>query len=463
MSFRHPHFVFLLATAVAGCFTEPNYEGLACNAAAPCPEGYACTDGFCRSSSIAPADPVTPPPPEEPPQEEPPQQEPPQEEPPPDPRPIMEGPCEVGVVRSCYSGPTGTEGIGACRPGLETCTDQGWGPCTDEVLPAIETCDGSDDDCDGVVDEDFGKMTCGVGECMREVSICTGGAPTTCTPGAPTAEACNSLDDDCDGTVDEGFTPDRVDTCGVGACERSVTSCVQGSPQTCVPGQPRGEVCNGIDDDCDGNVDEGLPTPDVTAASTDCINCLSLFGSGFSADVEIEVRRPFGNFDLLATYSNVYVSDTELNFNLSTNYQGQLARTSGLLITVVDPCKGVASTDVLLQMEFDLVWSYAGPINGKRCVQITESADPDQWHDNYLCSDFDYGFSWSSAGPIGNASCTQITEPSDPNTWTDNYLCNPLPLGKTWSYAGPLAGYRCVQWSEPSDVAEGWSDNYLCF
>jgi hypothetical protein len=48
-------------------------------------------------------------------------------------------------------------------------------------------------------------------------------------------------------------------TCGIGACQRTVTRCVAGEEQTCTPGQPSPEVCNGIDDDCDGQVDNGIP------------------------------------------------------------------------------------------------------------------------------------------------------------------------------------------------------------
>jgi hypothetical protein len=48
-------------------------------------------------------------------------------------------------------------------------------------------------------------------------------------------------------------------TCGVGACNRSVQQCVNGTVQNCVPGAPSAEFCNGIDDDCDGIVDNGCP------------------------------------------------------------------------------------------------------------------------------------------------------------------------------------------------------------
>jgi len=64
-----------------------------------------------------------------------------------------------------------------------------------------EECDGLDNDRNCLID-DMGIASCGDGECYREVPVCVGGVLQTCVPGAPTVETCNGLDDDCDGTVD---------------------------------------------------------------------------------------------------------------------------------------------------------------------------------------------------------------------------------------------------------------------
>jgi len=72
---------------------------------------------------------------------------------------------------------------------------------------------------------------------------------------ACSAEVCNGVDDDCDSEVDEGL---GTLTCGVGACSRTVAACVNGQPGQCVPGAPTAELCNGIDDNCNGATDEGF-------------------------------------------------------------------------------------------------------------------------------------------------------------------------------------------------------------
>jgi hypothetical protein len=62
--------------------------------------------------------------------------------------------CAPGATRACYGGPAGTEGVGLCQPGTQTCAADGasWGACAGEVLPQAENCATlADEDCDGKV------------------------------------------------------------------------------------------------------------------------------------------------------------------------------------------------------------------------------------------------------------------------------------------------------------------------
>ncbi len=79
--------------------------------------------------------------------------------------------CTVGATESCYTGPTGAIGMGACRAGSRTCVrlpggGSDWGPCGGEVLPSAELCTGGvDEDCNGIADcADQGCMT--TAECL---------------------------------------------------------------------------------------------------------------------------------------------------------------------------------------------------------------------------------------------------------------------------------------------------------
>ncbi len=138
------------------------------------------------------------------------------------------------------------------------------GPPTPQVTPTPppcvptgpETCNNLDDDCNGQIDDGLGTTTCGVGGCQNTVPNCSMGSLVMCNPGMPTGETCNGIDDDCDGSVDEGL---GSTICGTGACQVTQANCVMGIPQMCTPGLPSTEVCNNVDDNCDGIVDNVPP------------------------------------------------------------------------------------------------------------------------------------------------------------------------------------------------------------
>ncbi len=168
-------------------------------------------------------------------------------------------PCQTGETRSCYNGPDGTDDVGACSSGTQTCRPDGtWGDCIGPTLPSSTRCDGTDNDCDGVVDEGCqcnyeGTAT---GVCSRgsrdESGICS------VAPGSYESQeaSCDTLDNDCDGVVDEGCSCNFAGSSS-GVC----TDGVIGSEGKCTSpaGYERDETsCDGSDNDCDGATDEGV-------------------------------------------------------------------------------------------------------------------------------------------------------------------------------------------------------------
>ena len=196
---------------------------------------------------------------------------------------------------------TSTNGAGTCS-GSRSCSGDGLSPCS-AATPAAEVCNLGDDDCDGVVDDLPTEATCAIeafgdggtatgcandGECSSAGEACDE-ATATCRPwigacaGVPTCtktgvfqcvgavepqpESCNGDDDDCDGQTDEGFSWQPFDggaalvmgaSCGVGPCAGGQVQCETMLVATCTTATlAESETCNGADDDCDGQTDDG--------------------------------------------------------------------------------------------------------------------------------------------------------------------------------------------------------------
>ncbi|MGD0596520.1 MAG: MopE-related protein [Sedimentisphaerales bacterium] len=172
---------------------------------------------------------------------------------------------------------------GVCAAGTTHCVG-GSLQCVQNVQPSSEVCNGLDDDCDGQVDQGDpgGGAACSTGlpgVCAAGTTHCVGGALQCVQNVQPSSEVCNGLDDDCDGQVDEG-DPGGGAACNTGkhgVCAAGTTHCIGGALQCAQNVQPSAEVCNGLDDDCDGQVDQGDPgggaacntgLPGVCAAGT---------------------------------------------------------------------------------------------------------------------------------------------------------------------------------------------------
>ena len=181
----------------------------------------------------------------------------------------MDDDCDAMVDETFTDlGDACTVGTGACaRSGTRICNARGTGTrCSATAGSAgSETCNGMDDDCDGMTDEGLGlgdACTEGTGDCERSGSVvCASGGGTECdaTPGAAGSEACGGGDEDCDGNTDEGFMLGTSCMVGTGDCQATGMIVCDGASSTrcnATEGTAGTEVCGGGDEDCDGNTDE---------------------------------------------------------------------------------------------------------------------------------------------------------------------------------------------------------------
>jgi hypothetical protein len=180
--------------------------------------------------------------------------------------------CVPSAEAPCYTGSASTRGVGQCQDGTMICHGEStgeltmWGPCAGDVLPGTEVCDalGIDENCNSAINEGCEclpgdpPVPCGSdeGECVAGSQACVDGALGPCVGSVgPTVELCDGLDNDCDVLVDEGLTM----PCGadVGACLPGESVCEAGVWLDCSGGiGPTAEACNSVDDDCDATTDE---------------------------------------------------------------------------------------------------------------------------------------------------------------------------------------------------------------
>ncbi len=249
---------------------------------------------------------------------------------------------DEGLIRECET---------PCERGVESCIAAQWVSCTARP-PSDEECDGLDNDCDGIPDEGINCL-CTIDQvdalfpCAEEPLFCGQGFKTCycqdidctviamspcmalcaflpldqgeeCNPGIGRPiqeEVCNNFDEDCDDILDENLTracySGPRDTLGTGICVPGEQSCFEGrwggpnndgdwTVNLC-EGEvvPMEEVCNGSDDDCDGNVDYGEEVRDtdillildtsgsMTGEIRAVTQALSRFGQHFAAEQAI--------------------------------------------------------------------------------------------------------------------------------------------------------------------------------
>jgi len=313
-----------------------------------------------------------------------------------------DGLVDEELVRECVT---------TCERGVEFCDGGQWTGCNARA-PSEEACDGFDNDCDGLVDEELScqcppemigalipcmepPLTCGMGfkTCECESDDCSLTKMTDCfalcywlppesindvcdeLAGMPVSpEVCNNFDEDCDGTVDENLYKTCYSgpegTANVGVCREGSQMCQEGQwygettsgsyvLDFCAgENLPSREICDGADNDCDGETDFGEEIPE-----TDILFILDWSGS---MEYHINAVRMAMN-----RFATNYSAEEKLKWGLITGPRVSGARPSNSL---TGPEYLKLETDITSFPDFMSAFSSAGAFQAGSSSEMLRDA-----------------------------------------------------------------------------------------
>jgi hypothetical protein len=205
--------------------------------------------------------------------------------------------CRNGTTRSCYNGPAGTENVGTCRAGSQTCVDGRFGSCEGAIEPRPGVC--TEASCTGAMNPGCECIVGNTQPCYtgpattRGRGICRDGSQACVATASgstwgectgqqlpESVDLCDGRDHDCDGTPNNPpsgcvCSPGQTQSCytgpagtaGMGTCRAGSQSC------TLVGGTASWGACTGEITPSPGNCNvASCLGPDVPNPGCDCIN-----------------------------------------------------------------------------------------------------------------------------------------------------------------------------------------------